>query len=125
MFLDTELREAIKPQRDEIVQILRDKNLDCTPIGDTEIGIVSEFTKHYYYSITLETYYDGTWVLTEIEDESSSPFYNTIDLKLHYTKCTAQDVVDALLEKMKEVSWSRYVNPTSKLPLNKRNTLLP
>ena len=123
MFLDTELSEAIKAQRDAIVEILRDKNLDCTPIGHTEVGIVSEFTKDYYYSITLETYYDGSWVLTEIEDESDYPFYNTIDLNLHYTECTAEDVVDALLQKMKEVSWARYTNPTSKLP--KRNTLTP
>ena len=116
MFLDTELRKAIKPQRDAIVDILRDNNLECTPIGDTEIGLVSEFTKNYYYSISLETYYDGTQVITEVEEESSSPFYNTIDLKLHYTECTAEDVVDALLQKMKEVSWARYTNPTSKLP---------
>ena len=104
MFLDKELREAIKPQRNEIVDLLRSKGLECTPIGDTEIGLISEFTKHFYYAVTLETYYDGSWVVTEVEEESSSPYYNSHDLKLHYTESTAEDVVNALISKVNELN---------------------
>ena len=100
MFLDKELREAIKPQRNEVIEILRGMDIECLPVGDTEVMLSSEFTSQHYRSLTLETYYDGSWMLTETEEESSSPYYNSTDLKLHYTECTAQDVVDVLITKL-------------------------
>ena len=110
MFLDKELRMAIKPQRDAILDILRDNNYEGVAIGDTEITLVSKFTKDFYYEVTLETYYDGSWVITEREEESSAPFESYTDLNLHYTECTAQDVVDALVKEMSKANLSREVN---------------
>ena len=85
MFLSKEMRDKVRPYRDQIMSELMklDAYAEVKAVGDSEICLSYDFNNRYR-NVSLECDYYGQWAVVEIQDESSNNYYSQVELGLNY-----------------------------------------
>ena len=85
MFLSKEMRDKVRPYRDEIMSELMklDDYAEVQAVGDSEICLSYDFNNRYR-NVSLECDYYGQWVVVESQQESANNYHYQVDLGLNY-----------------------------------------
>ena len=96
MFLSKEMRDKVRPYRDEIMSELMKFDDYAKAVGDSEICLSYDFNNRYR-NVSLECDYYGQWVVVEIQDESENNYHYQVDLGLNYD-ADPQRVIKAIID---------------------------
>ena len=98
MFLSKEMRDKVKPYRDQVIsELLKiDVYAEVQAIGDSEICLSHDFNNRYR-EVSLECDYGGQWVVVESQQESSNNYHYQVDLGLNYD-AEPEKVIKAIID---------------------------
>ena len=98
MFLSKEMRDKVRPYRNEIMSELMklDDYAEVQAVGDSEICLSYDFNNRYR-NVSLECDYYGQWAVVEIQDESYNNYHYQVDLGLNYD-ADADRVIKAIID---------------------------